>query len=115
MIFGSLISTAPAARPSIGHEYQKVRPALIVEGDSYLSLGNLITVIPISSQLHKSTLLDVLIAKTLANRLVSDSLIKTRQVSTFVKRRFIKYIGPCEVSVLWAVLNNLSLYLSLPV
>lgn len=114
MIFGSLISTASAARPSIGREYQKVRPALIIESDDYLSLGNLITVIPISSQLHKSSLLDVLIPKTSTNRLVSDSLIKTRQISTFDKRRFIKYIGACQPGVLQQVLSNLSLYLGLP-
>ncbi|MBC8154476.1 MAG: type II toxin-antitoxin system PemK/MazF family toxin [Bacteroidetes bacterium] len=99
--------------PSVGHEYQKVRPALIVESDSYLSLGNLITIVPISSQLGKSALLDVLIPKTAKNRLVSDSLIKTRQISTFDKRRFIKYIGQCQPSVLQAVLSNVSLYLAL--
>lgn len=99
--------------PSIGHEYQKVRPALIIESDSYLSLGNLITVVPISSQLNKSTLLDVLIPKTAKNRLASDSLIKLRQISTFDKRRFIKYIGKCQPSVLQAVLSNVSLYLGL--
>ncbi len=100
--------------PSTGHEYQKVRPALIIEADSYLSMGNLITVVPISSQVAKATLLDVLIPKTSANRLVSDSLIKTRQVSTFDKRRFIKYIGQCQPSVFQAVLSNVSLYLDLP-
>lgn len=99
--------------PSVGHEYQKVRPALIVESDSYLSLGNLITVVPISSQLNKSTLLDVLIPKTAKNRLASDSLIKLRQISTFDKRRFIKYIGECQPGVIQAVLGNVSLYLGL--
>ena len=101
--------------PSVGHEYQKVRPALIVESGNYLALGNLITVVPISSQIQKSTLLDVLIPKTGTNRLVSDSLIKTRQISTFDKRRFIKYIGQCEIGVLQTVLTDLSLYLKLPI
>ena len=101
--------------PSVGHEYQKVRPALIIESDSYLPLGNLITVVPISSQLGKSTLLDVLLPKTSANRLVSDSLVKTRQVSTFDKRRFIKYIGRCQSDVLQTVSRNISQYLDLPV
>lgn len=100
--------------PSIGHEYQKVRPALIVESSDYLALGNLITVVPISSQVSKLTLLDVLIPKIAANRLVSDLLVKTRQVSTFDKRRFIKYIGECQPRVLQQVLSNLSLYLRLP-
>lgn len=76
-------------------------------------MGNLITVIPISSQIHKSTLLDVLVQKTATNRLVSDSLIKTRQISTFDKQRFINYIGACEPHVLQLVSTNLSLYLGL--
>jgi mRNA interferase MazF len=97
--------------PSVGHEYQKVRPALIVESDPYLPVGNLITVIPISSQVGKITLLDVLIPRDLTNRLSSDSLLKTRQVSTFDQRRFIKFIGQCQPPVLQAVLSNLSLYL----
>lgn len=39
--------------PSFGHEYQKVRPALVIESDFYIPLGNLITVLPISSQIQK--------------------------------------------------------------
>ncbi len=99
--------------PSVGHEYQKVRPALIVEADAYLPVGWLITVIPISSQVQKSSLLDVLLPKDAANRLLTDSLIKTRQISSFDQRRFIKVIGVCESSILQNVLANISLYLGL--
>lgn len=76
--------------PSIGHEYQKTRPALIIESDSYLPLGSLITVVPVSSQISKSNLLDILIPRDFHNRLMNDSLIKTRQISSFDQRRFIK-------------------------
>ncbi len=99
--------------PSVGHEYQKVRPALVIESDVYLPLGNLITVIPISSQVQKSGLLDVLIPKDPTNRLMSDSLAKTRQISSFDGRRFIKRIGTCQVAVLQDVLHQVSLYLAL--
>ena len=100
--------------PSVGHEYQKVRPALVVESNVYLPLGNLITVIPISSQIAKSTLLDVVIPKESINRLMSDSLIKTRQISTFDQQRFIRQIGICNNAVLQSVLQNLVLYFDLP-
>ena len=100
--------------PSVGHEYQKVRPALVIESNVYLPLGNLITVIPISSQIAKSTLLDVVIPKDSINRLMSDSLVKTRQISTFDQRRFIKQIGVCSNAVLQSVLHNLVLYFDLP-
>jgi len=97
--------------PSFGHEYQKTRPALIIEADVYLPLGSLITVVPISSQVSKSNLLDVMLPKDEANRLISDSLIKTRQISSFDQRRFIKLIGACIPSILQNVLSNVSLYL----
>lgn len=97
--------------PSFGHEYQKIRPALIIENDSYLPLGSLLTVIPISSQTDKAQLLDVLIPKDAANRLTKDSIIKTRQISTFDKRRFLKYIGTCQFDVMRSVMDNVALYL----
>ncbi len=97
--------------PSFGHEYQKVRPALIIGADLYIPLGNLITVLPISSQIQKSGILDVTIPKDAANRLISDSLIKTRQISSFDNRRFIKRIGLCQVPVLQEVMHNIGLYL----
>lgn len=99
--------------PSFGHEYQKVRPALIVESDIYLSLGSLITVVPISSQILKSGILDVLIPKDIDNRLVSDSLAKTRQISSFDSRRFIKRIGLSNPYILHEILHNISLYLDI--
>ncbi|MBC7890728.1 MAG: type II toxin-antitoxin system PemK/MazF family toxin, partial [Sphingobacteriaceae bacterium] len=92
-------------------EYQKMRPALVVENDDYLSLGNLVTVVPVSSQTDKATLLNVPVRRNEKNRLQKDSLIKTRQISTFDKRRFVKRIGTCQESVLDRVLANISLYL----
>lgn len=99
--------------PSFGHEYQKVRPALIIESDIYIPLGNLITVVPISSQIHKSSILDVLIPKDTENRLISDSLAKTRQISSFDSRRFIKLIGLCQASILQETLHNVGLFLGM--
>ena len=51
--------------PSFGHEYKKIRPALIVQNNRYIESGNLLTVIPISSQITKRVELDVLLKKTL--------------------------------------------------
>ncbi len=42
--------------PSFGHEYKKMRPALIVQNDAYIMTGNLLTIIPISSQTAKQNL-----------------------------------------------------------
>ncbi len=46
-----------------------------------------------SSQTVKHAELDVLVKKDIHNRLMKDSLLKTTQIGSFDKRRFIKYIG----------------------
>jgi mRNA interferase MazF len=79
--------------PSFGHEYKKVRPALIIQNDNYIESSGLLTVIPISSQITKQTELDILLRKDTQNRLMTDSLLKTGQISSFDKRRFIKLVG----------------------
>ena len=100
--------------PSFGHEYQKVRPAVIIEDTSYIQSGNLITVLPISSNTEKASELDVYLAKDNTNRLMKDSLIKTHQISSFDKRRFIKYIGDCSPKVFKDLQENVHKYLGLP-
>lgn len=69
--------------PGFGHEYRKIRPALIIQNSRYIKPGNLLTVIPLSSQTEKQVELDVLIVKDSQNRLITDSLLKTKQISSF--------------------------------
>lgn len=99
--------------PSFGHEYKKVRPALIVQNDEYIDMSSLLTVIPISSQIEKQTHLDVLLEKDVENRLIKDSLVKIKQVSSFDKRRLIKYIGVVHSEIMQKIDKNLRLYLHL--
>lgn len=99
--------------PSFGHEYKKVRPGLIIQDSKYADIVNLITVIPISSRVEKQFELDVYLPKDEENRLMKDSLIKTCQVSSFDKRRFIKYIGDCNIEIFDKVKSNLKEYFSL--
>lgn len=98
--------------PSFGHEYKKIRPALIIQNDSYINCSNLLTVIPISSQTKKQTELDILIQKNSENRLMTDSLIKIKQISSFDKRRFIKFIGMANQKTINIVNKNLTCFLS---
>lgn len=97
--------------PSFGHEYRKMRPALVVESNNFIPLGNLITVIPISSKTEKETPLDVLIIKDNTNRLLVDSLIKVRQISSFDKQRLVKRIGVCSTEVLIKTKQNIDSFL----
>ena len=82
--------------PSFGHEYQKIRPALIIQHHRYIESGNLLTVIPISSQVMNTAELDILIKADSKNRLMKDSLLKTKHISSFDKRRFLKLIGTAD-------------------
>ena len=97
--------------PSIGHEYKKVRPALIIQHERYISSSSLLTVIPISSQVTKITKLDVVLEKDAQNRLMKNSLLKTKQISSFDKKRFIKFIGSLDEQTMKTVENNIQLFL----
>ena len=97
--------------PSIGHEYKKIRPALIIQQEKYISSSNLLAVIPISSQISKPTELDVLLKKDVQNRLMKDSLLKTKQMSSFDKKRFLKFIGTLDEQTMQNIDNNIQLFL----
>jgi mRNA interferase MazF len=97
--------------PSFGHEYKKVRPAIIIQHGKYIASSNLLTVIPISSQIAKPTELDILLGKDYQNRLMKDSLIKTKQISSFDKRRFIKLIGTVNEQMMGKLDENVHLFL----
>ena len=97
--------------PSFGHEYKKVRPALIVQNNKYIESTNLLTVIPISSQMAKQTVLDFLLKKDSRNRLMTDSLLKTKQISSFDKRRFIKLIGTVDEETMKKLGENINIFL----
>lgn len=97
--------------PSFGHEYQKIRPAMIIQNKKYIDFSNLLTVIPISSQTNNPAELDILIKADSQNRLMKDSLLKLKHISSFDKRRFIKLIGIAAKNTMENTDKNLQLYL----
>jgi mRNA interferase MazF len=97
--------------PSVGHEYQKIRPALVIQQSRYIPLSHLLTVIPLSSQTTKSVACDLLIPKDSQNRLMKDSLLKTFQISSFDKSRFIKYIGYLHTALMKQVDTQIQQFL----
>lgn len=84
--------------PSVGREYRKVRPALVIQSDGISSA--LVTIMPISSKINSWQEPDVFIAKDAKNRLMCDSIIRVRQISSFDTERFIKRIGEVNSPVL---------------
>ena len=97
--------------PSFGHEYKKVRPALVIQHERYIPSSKLLTVIPISSQTTKPTELDILLGRDAHNRLMKNSLLKTKQISSFDKRRFIKFVGTVSEQTMQNVDHNIRCFL----
>jgi mRNA interferase MazF len=85
---------------SVGREYKKTRPALIVQSQSVCENSSLVTVMPITSQISKYEDLDVFISKDAKNRLMNDSVIMVRQISTLDKRRLLRKIGEVNSPVI---------------
>ena len=77
--------------PAFGSEIQKVRPGIILQSENMSS--KLVTVMPISSKVQSKNKDDIFLKKDRQNRLFSDSIVKTSQISSFDKRRFIHFIG----------------------
>lgn len=93
--------------PSFGHEYKKIRPALILQNTKFINFSNLITIIPITTNLKNKQDFDVIIKKDSINRLMNDSLLKTFQISSFDKKRFIKLIGHIDVELFKSIQENI--------
>lgn len=83
----------------IGSEYQKARPAVIIESDHQLKVTSVITVVPFTKQQKKHSD-DISVAKSQTNNLLYDSLIKVHQIQTFDQSRFKNKVGILENEIL---------------
>lgn len=79
--------------PSIGHEFQGRRPAVVIQADISLRRANLITVMPLTSQIGKPHGDDIFINADKRNNLYADSLVKTHHIESFDHARFLKQVG----------------------
>ena len=86
--------------PSVGHEYKKERPAVIVSGNKVLKSSSLITVMPITSNLGNKGIDDISIKKDSINKLHKDSLIKVGDIYSFDQKRFKAPIGAVSEHVI---------------
>ncbi|MCK5511006.1 type II toxin-antitoxin system PemK/MazF family toxin [Candidatus Parcubacteria bacterium] len=84
---------------SVGHEYMKDRPALIIESNKQIQIATVVTIMPMTSSTNKY-IDDIAVKKDLKNRLNKDSLIKVYHVISFDKARFIHKIGEIEFIVM---------------
>ncbi len=93
--------------PSVGHEYQGKRPALVIESSRQIKKSNLITVAPLTSNLNNKTFDDIIIKKDSRNKLIKDSVIKVYEISSFDYSRLINRIGAVNQEVMEQIKNYL--------
>ena len=93
--------------PSVGHEFRKTRPALIISSDILLHYSNLTTVMAITRNSSHCLKDDIIIIKDNSNCLFSDSIIKSTHIYSFDKERFVKKIGIADHAVLSKIKNYL--------
>jgi len=86
--------------PSVGHEYQGKRPAIIIQANIQIRKSNLITVIPLTSNLENCLNDDIIVRKNRTNRLISDSVIKVYNIISFDYKRLINKIGVADEIIL---------------
>lgn len=86
--------------PSTGHEYQGERPVLVVQENSTSVDSPVVTIMPMTSQLHQLSPSDVIVGKNNKNRLELDSAIKVQHIYSFDKRRFRFRIGQADSPVI---------------
>lgn len=84
--------------PSAGHEFQKQRPALVIQTTTQIRKSNVVTVIPFTSNLYGALPDDIVIKKSQKNRLLGDSVLKIYNIVSFDYSRFIKKIGDVDAS-----------------
>lgn len=79
--------------PSVGHEYQGERPAIVVQEENISKISQVVTIMPITSQLKQLRPWDILIQKDDLNYLGFDSVIKVQHIYSYDKSRFLFKIG----------------------
>ncbi len=79
--------------PSVGHEYQSKRPAIVVQSDKQLKKTNLVTIIPLTSQKNNHMPDDILVEACKENNLMCNSIAKVYCIMSFDYSRFEKVIG----------------------
>ena len=101
--------------PSVGHEFKKKRPAVVITSSKVIKKINLIAVLPITSNKNNYLINDIVIKKDSDNQLFCDSIIKVSHISTFDKSkdRFIKKIGEVRDDIMKEIKKYLGIHFDL--
>ena len=89
--------------PSVGHEFQDKRPALVIQTDIQLIKSNLITVVPLTSNLKNKLSDDIMVEPDGMNNLLSTSIIKVYNIMSCDYQRVDGKIGEISERILYNV------------
>lgn len=92
---------------AIGHEFKKNRPAVVIQSNEQIKKSNLVTVMPLTTNLENRCADDIYIEKDDENLLDNNSLIKVHNISTFDYQRIYYQIGVVKIEIL----QKIKLYL----
>lgn len=98
---------------SVGHEYKKERPALIIENDFQIKKSSVFTIIPFTSNSNNKIKDDILVDRDNQNRLFCNSILKVHHIQSFDKSRFIKRIGAVNKNIIEQVKDYLRIHFDL--
>lgn len=99
--------------PSAGHEFHGRRPAIVIQAQKALRRSNLVTVMPLTSQIGKRHGDDIFIEADKMNNLYGDSLAKVHHIESFDQSRFIKQVGSMNDDAMQKIRDYLKIHFSL--
>ncbi len=98
--------------PTVGNEIQKTRPVVVVSNDVNNKHNQVITILPITSNVTNIFFFEVFLPKGVAN-LPKDSKVKADQIHAIDKSRLAKRIGILPESFLLLIENAIKHHLNL--
>jgi len=100
--------------PSVGNEYRKERPGVILTSNSLIDKVSIIAVAPLTSKTNNTVKEDLLVKKNSTNNLHKDSIIKMNYITGFDKtRRFKHKIGELKQDKVLEVKSSLKNYFNI--
>lgn len=99
--------------PSVGHEFQDKRPAIVIQSNEQLKRSNLVTIVPLTSNKGNATPDDIEVVVDSENHLRTDSVAKVYCITSFDYSRFDKKIGKINTDVLIVIKSYLKKHFDL--
>ncbi|MEK7190081.1 MAG: type II toxin-antitoxin system PemK/MazF family toxin [Patescibacteria group bacterium] len=96
--------------PSVGHEFQDKRPALVIQTDRQLAASNLVTVMPLTGNVKNKMKDDIVVEPDGANNLRSISIVKVYNIASCDYQRIVGKIGRCKESVMNKIKDYLQIH-----